>query len=231
MYLDEFFLFFLFRNIQYMRIINIKFLIHGELMNNENVKLYGHANISMNSKGVSQIENKISEIKDKTFDIIYYDLLSRTQECCDILKPHLISDAHLKKNDLFIERNFGIMNGLTKSELKSKHKDLYNLWKNDDSVVFLYGESLSDVCFRIIKGLKFIMSQEENEILWFTHPYLVGELYRFVNNIELTTKLKSLLKYGDTCDLTIVKDNSNVMLKLCMNGKIYFKNVSELFEF
>ncbi len=106
--------------------MNIYLLRHGETDWNLEGRLQGHEDIGMNQNGISQIEKAAEVLAScmQNVDVIISSPLSRARKSAEIVAGRL----DYKKEDivtepLFIERGFGLGEGLKFEERKKRFTD------------------------------------------------------------------------------------------------------------
>lgn len=93
---------------------------HGQNLDNQNGILNGHRDESLTGKGFAQAHEIAEKIKDAqlTFTTIYSSPLSRAFETAKIIHETIGSPAP-QKEELLIERDFGVMTGKKVSEIEA----------------------------------------------------------------------------------------------------------------
>ncbi|MCK4554659.1 histidine phosphatase family protein [Candidatus Parcubacteria bacterium] len=153
---------------------------HGKTDFNEQGRYLGRTNISLNAVGRQQAERLAEKIKKLKVDLIISSPLKRAVETAEIIKP----DAHkIIINPHFIERSFGVYEGLTKNEAKKEFPDLY---KQNITRIFNNtppnGETIQDVQNRVFDGLDKIKKNYQNKnILVVTHAFVAKVINKYFN--------------------------------------------------
>ena len=125
---------------------------HGETEWNVAMRLQGIQDSDLTAKGVRQVEKLAETITNEDFDVMVSSDLGRALQTSEIIASKTglsyIRDASLR------ERNFGIMEGLTREEISSKYPEvLAAYYKRKATYKVEKGESLNEFNARVIKGL------------------------------------------------------------------------------
>ncbi|MEG0306488.1 MAG: histidine phosphatase family protein [Clostridium sp.] len=189
--------------------MSIFLLRHGETDWNTIDRLQGHTDISLNETGKKKIEQVAFFFKRIIGDINYIisSPLSRANESALIFSNSVDYKGEIISDKLFIERSFGLAEGLLQEEIKLKFPDL------DIPEM----ESEENVFSRAIQGLNYYDS-----------------IYSDVNILIVThgAVLKTLVDNQTPCcgeDINIVESVPGGLFKLNLrNGEYQIKEIKVL---
>jgi broad specificity phosphatase PhoE len=120
------------------------------------------------------------KLKCPKIDLIVASPLSRAYETAEIIAMQLGSPkSQIIKNELFIERNFGVLEGTSYKEfwVDHNHKDL-------DALVG--AENVEQLHARAIKAYSFLQTLEADNILVVSHGSFARALWRVVKDLPHT---------------------------------------------
>jgi len=188
-------------------IMKIYLLRHGETNWSKDGRLQGHINIPMNEKGIRQV-NAAGELLSQTgeiIDLIITSPLIRARKSAEIIADKI----GYNKEDIvieygFIERNFGLEEGLTSEERKMKFPD----GRNPDI------ESVRDLCERAGNTIaKYINEYPDKTILLAAHSSIIKAVLSFVTKGEFPYKEgTAALGTGEFCILEYKEEAFRVMI-------------------
>ncbi|MBN2522426.1 MAG: histidine phosphatase family protein [Bacteroidales bacterium] len=164
----------------------ITLIRHGETEWNVAMRLQGVKDSNLTSKGLKQAELVAGKLCKRKFDIIISSDLGRAIKTAEIIasktRLNIIRDQTLR------ERNFGIMEGLTREEISEKYPDVISGYmKRKVSYAIENGESLTEFYDRVTQGLNRIISIHKGEkILIITHGGVLDCMIRMVFNYPLS---------------------------------------------
>ncbi|MGH4123817.1 MAG: histidine phosphatase family protein [Clostridium sp.] len=189
--------------------MSIFLLRHGETDWNAIDRCQGHTDIPLNETGKNKIEQVAFIFKKSIGDINYIvsSPLSRANESALIFSNSIGYKGEIAIDELFIERNFGLAEGLLGEEIKFKFPDL--------DVPEM--ESEKNVFSRAIQGLNYYDS-----------------IYSDVNILIVThgAVLKTLVDNQTTCceaDINLVKSVPGGLFKVDLrNGEYQIKEIKVL---
>ena len=134
------------------------------------------------------LESKQKEYKIEK--IISSDLL-RARQTTEIINDKL--KIKVEYTERLREMNNGEIAGMLNSEVEKKYPGLYyNTLKIDER--YPGGESPIEFYNRIIKDFEDIIKENEmyNNIMIVTHSGVINIIYRYINNMEWSNKIKSI---------------------------------------
>jgi len=97
------------------------FLRHGRSLADDEAKHEGRYDSPLTEIGVEQAENTAKKFKDYNFDLVITSPLKRALKTSEIISSKL--EIQMEINDLFKERDNGILAGLTFEEAKIKYPE------------------------------------------------------------------------------------------------------------
>lgn len=124
--------------------MSIYFLRHAKTVNNQRGIISGRIDSPLLNYSVI----KTSE-SDICFDVVY---ISTAKRCLDTLKLGLqyFCYSEITETDLLLERDVGIIEGMTRNKAKKLYPDYFIGNKLDVNANLLNGESITDVKDRLI---------------------------------------------------------------------------------
>ena len=159
---------------------------HAETEWNVAMRLQGIQDSALTPKGIKQSELVADALSNQEFDILISSDLNRAVETAEIIavkiKLSITRDTSLR------ERNFGIMEGLTREEISEKYPDvLSQYYKRKATYEVENGESLNAFNNRVTMGLtRIVNSNEGKKILIVSHGGVLDCIIRMVFNYPLS---------------------------------------------
>lgn len=144
-----------------MRIIVVR---HGETDWNKEGRYQGDLDIPLNERGLRQAERLSQALASERIDIIFSSPLRRALETAKAI-------AMRQKSPLFVidelkEISFGEWEGLLISEIKTRYRDVYEMWiREPEKVTIPSGESLSMVFSRVKLFLDPVLERYKKETI------------------------------------------------------------------
>jgi len=162
--------------------------------------LQGIQDSNLTSKGLRQAELLARELYSRKFNVMISSDLGRAIKTAEIISSK--TNLTVIRDQALRERNFGIMEGLTREEISEKYPDvLSGFMKRKVSYKIENGESLAEFYDRVTKGLNRIISVHEGKrILIITHGGVLDCMIRMVFHYPLS----------DTRNFTIYNASINV---------------------
>ena len=153
---------------------------HGQTDFNKQGRYMGRTDLSLNFVGRQQAMELAKEVKKLKIGFVVSSPLKRAMETAEIIKPN---ELKVIVNSHFIERSFGVYEGLTKDEAKKEFPDLY---KRNITRVFnnapLNGETIKEVQERVFNGLDEIKKNyQDKNILIITHAFVAKVINKYFN--------------------------------------------------
>ena len=165
--------------------MNITIVRHGETEWNIEKKFQGQGNSNLTALGKEQAEKvSVALLKDK-FDIMFSSDLERCRNTALIINKKL--NLKLIEDKRIRERNFGVIQGLTKEEIQYQYPDIY-LKYITGSINFAVpgGESFSDLFYRVNDFFDWLSVQPfYTRVLIVTHGGVLDCVIRKVMGLSL----------------------------------------------
>jgi probable phosphoglycerate mutase len=159
---------------------------HGETDWNAERRLQGHLDVPLNATGVAQARATAGNLGDERFGALYSSDLQRAfqtaGEVARVLKLDIQPDPRLR------ERRYGLFEGLTYDEARSRYPDDYRRFEERDPA-FAFpqgGESLTDFAARIRDALEALAQRHAGgQILVVTHGGVLDIAHRLTSGRSL----------------------------------------------
>lgn len=107
-----------------MKIGKLTIIRHGESTWNAEERFAGSSDVPLTVKGREQARAAAIELSSLHFDLVFTSRLDRARETYLVMKPYLKGNLleHVEHEDLN-ERNFGVLEGLKKSDLAATYSN------------------------------------------------------------------------------------------------------------
>lgn len=117
---------------------------------NEENRFTGWTDVPLSKEGLESAEDRARKFDNEKIDIIYTSPLIRNRETVDLILKNLGKEnIPIVEDRALDERNYGILTGLNKEEMKKKYgEEQIHVWRRSYNVAPPEGESLEDVCKR-----------------------------------------------------------------------------------
>ena len=146
--------------------MDIIMIRHGETDDNVS-KIFSRDTTKLTNNGKKQILKTRENIKELSYDKIYFSPLTRTVETLDVLGLEGKSEERIREID------FGIFTGKTFKEIKEIYPKETEAWLDDtNNYLIPEGESLLNVYKRVKEFLEEALAKNEN-ILLVTHDCVI----------------------------------------------------------
>ncbi|MDR0934074.1 MAG: histidine phosphatase family protein [Burkholderiaceae bacterium] len=162
---------------------------HGQTEWNVARRLQGHSDIPLNEKGMEQALALADALREESFNAIYSSDLQRALKTAEaIAKWH---NLPVTADAAFRERSYGVVEGLSREELKSRYPDDHAAWYSaDPDHRFPAGtrpsESIRTLHNRAIDAIFRIAGQHAGEkIILVAHFGIIEAAYRAANDLPL----------------------------------------------
>ena len=198
-----------------MTLKKIYFVRHGQTIFNKMKKIQGSSDIELSDEGKLQANNV--KLDYLNFDMLIHSGLKRSKETLDIIKKNYNLKGEYIKNDNIIERGYGIFEGLTEDDIKSKHFDLYEKWKENENTCIEGSESIDNVIKRFLKFIEYVKNSNGNNILAVTHSGFLYAIYKYITNTDLG--IRPDIKFPNCC--VVVLNIKDTHLELIIGDKTY----------
>ena len=130
---------------------------HGQTDWNAEDIFRGRIDVKLNRIGIYEAKIIGKKLSNIPVDGIFSSPLSRALETSKLIASfHKIPVQLL---DELVDINFGVWEGLSRSEVKSRYPDIFSIWERTPEMVKIpNAETLNDVKERAIQGLNIILS-------------------------------------------------------------------------
>ncbi|MGA2793410.1 MAG: histidine phosphatase family protein [Roseiarcus sp.] len=153
---------------------------HGETAWNREGRIQGHLDSPLNADGIAQARTLAERLRMESFAALISSDLGRARRTAQYISMRtghtVIVDTRLR------ERQYGIFEGLTRSEAKSVYPDVYARYE-DESVTYAIpgGESAEECFLRNLECLQELADRyPDRRIVVVTHGGVLDGLYRHV---------------------------------------------------
>lgn len=160
---------------------------HGETEWNSEGRFQGHLNSVLNQEGLAQAEALGKRFASEPFDLLLSSDLGRALQTARAIAAstghEIVIEPRLR------ERNMGIFQGLTSTEVQSRHPDEYRRFKaNDPDYVIPGGESVRQLQARCVACIAELARTHAGLTLTaVTHGGVLAVLYRHAKAMPLDT--------------------------------------------
>jgi broad specificity phosphatase PhoE len=176
---------------------HLYFVRHGESEDNLR-QLWSTAQTPLTDLGRRQALQAAMLIKNKGVicNLITCSTLPRAVETATIIAKTIGYDKNVSQNALFIERNWGTLTGMSKTDPELALK---NIERIDD---IAGAEKLADLHKRAIRALEFLKSQNHDTVILVGHSSFGRALRRVVNGEPYTNEYLPDLVVYDNGEIT-----------------------------
>lgn len=164
---------------------NFTLVRHGETEWNLSGRWQGHADAPLSERGEAQAQALGKRFKTESFDACYASDLGRAVRTAKLaLGPAGMS---FETDDRLRERDLGVMQGLTTSEMVQRCPEVYDSFRNaGPDYVIPDGESFRQFHDRCVEALEDYAERHAGErVLIITHGGVLGSIFRYVAHIPL----------------------------------------------
>lgn len=142
--------------------MTIYFIRHGESLANEKDLFLGHGDLDLTKKGYEQAKKTAEFLRSAQIDVIYSSDLQRAFHTAQPTAE--IKGLPIIKEKGFREIDAGEWDFKPFSELKTKYKKTYDLWRDDyENAHCDGGESVKKMLDRIVKTLLKVIDKHPNK--------------------------------------------------------------------
>ena len=158
---------------------------HGETEWNQQHRMQGQRDSPLTATGLQQARQLARRLKDVAFSVLYSSDLGRahqTARCIADLTGHeIIADRDLR------ERSFGIFEGLTNSEIETRHPEHYAPFaRREPDFAMPGGESARQFRARCVGCLERIADRHAGDtVVVVSHGLVLDALYRTACDMAL----------------------------------------------
>lgn len=135
---------------------------HGETYDNKRRIFSGRRQSKLTHMGIKQAEILAKKLKNKRIDIMIVSRLVRSKKTAKIiLKYH--PNTKIERDDRIIERNYGNLNGKSKTKLMRENPELAAKYRRGYDFPPPHGESIKMVEKRVIPFCKELVNRMKKE--------------------------------------------------------------------
>lgn len=166
---------------------------HGETAWNRASRLQGHLNVALNETGRHQANRMAQALAGERIDAVYASDLARARRTARPLAAG--AGLRVRSDKGLRERNFGIFEGLTYTEIKERFPDQAQRWHARDTGFGPEGgETLQAFHERAVDAVAAIAARHRGQtIAVVTHGGVLDALYRAASRIALDAQRNWLL--------------------------------------
>ena len=158
---------------------------HGETELNVAKRYQGHSDSPLTENGRNQVSSLGRRMAKMKFDTLISSDLGRTQETATIIAEY--TGHSIKTDSRLRERNYGVLEGLTVSDIKAGHSEvLERLDANDPDYIIPDGESLRQHFQRNVAVFEELQSGiSDGRVALVVHGGVLDSLFRYVARLPL----------------------------------------------
>ena len=158
---------------------------HGETVWNAEHRFQGHGDSPLTDTGRNQVAALGHRMEAINFDTLISSDLGRTQETATIIAEY--TGHSIKTDSRLRERNYGVLEGLTVSDIKAGHSEvLERLDANDPDYIIPDGESLRQHYQRNVAVFEELQSGiSDGRVALVVHGGVLDSLFRYAARLPL----------------------------------------------
>jgi probable phosphoglycerate mutase len=167
---------------------------HGETEWNSQKRMQGHSNSDLSEVGRGQIQALGELMKNVSFDHIYSSDSLRTSQTAEAITQY--SGHTLQFDQRIREKNLGVFEGLTSTEAKERHPEVYRLFKTAGAnYVIDEGESTQQLLERALEFIEEIRLRHPQErVVMVTHGGVVRVLMKHALGLSIDAPTRFIIK-------------------------------------
>ena len=167
---------------------------HGETEWNSQQRMQGHSNSDLSEVGRGQIQALGELMKNVSFDHIYSSDSLRTSQTAEAITQY--SGHTLQFDQRIREKNLGVFEGLTSTEAKERHPEIYRLFKTAGAnYVIDEGESTQQLLERALEFIEEIRLRHPQErVVMVTHGGVVRVLMKHALGLSIDAPTRFIIK-------------------------------------
>lgn len=167
---------------------------HGETEWNSQQRMQGHSNSDLSEVGRGQIQALGELMKNVSFDHIYSSDSLRTSQTAEAITQY--SGHTLQFDQRIREKNLGVFEGLTSTEAKERHPEVYRLFKTAGAnYVIDEGESTQQLLERALEFIEEIRLRHPQErVVMVTHGGVVRVLMKHALGLSIDAPTRFIIK-------------------------------------
>ncbi len=167
---------------------------HGETEWNSQKRMQGHSNSDLSEVGRGQIQALGELMKNVSFDHIYSSDSLRARQTAEAITQY--SGHTLQFDQRIREKNLGVFEGLTSTEAKERHPEVYRLFKTaGPNYVIDEGESTQQLLERALEFIEEIRLRHPQErVVMVTHGGVVRVLMKHALGLSIDAPTRFIIK-------------------------------------
>ena len=167
---------------------------HGETEWNSQKRMQGHSNSDLSEVGRGQIQALGELMKNVSFDHIYSSDSLRARQTAEAITQY--SGHTLQFDQRIREKNLGVFEGLTSTEAKERHPEVYRLFKTAGAnYVIDEGESTQQLLERALEFSEEIRLRHPQErVVMVTHGGVVRVLMKYALGLSIDSPTRFIIK-------------------------------------
>jgi len=167
---------------------------HGETEWNSQKRMQGHSNSDLSEVGRGQIQALGELMKNVSFDYIYSSDSLRARQTAEAITQY--SGHTLQFDQRIREKNLGVFEGLTSTEAKELHPEIYRLFKTAGAnYVIDEGESTQQLLERALEFIEEIRRRHPQErVVMVTHGGVVRVLMKHALGLSIDAPTRFIIK-------------------------------------
>lgn len=167
---------------------------HGETEWNSQKRMQGHSNSDLSEVGRGQIQALGELMKNVSFDHIYSSDSLRARQTAEAITQY--SGHTLQFDQRIREKNLGVFEGLTSTEAKERHPEVYRLFKTAGAnYVIDEGESTQQLLERALEFIEEIRLRHPQErVVMVTHGGVVRVLMKYALGLSIDAPTRFIIK-------------------------------------
>lgn len=167
---------------------------HGETEWNSQKRMQGHSNSDLSEVGRGQIQALGELMKNVSFDHIYSSDSLRARQTAEAITQY--SGHTLQFDQRIREKNLGVFEGLTSTEAKERHPEIYRLFKTAGAnYVIDEGESTQQLLERALEFSEEIRLRHPQErVVMVTHGGVVRVLMKYALGLSIDSPTRFIIK-------------------------------------
>ena len=167
---------------------------HGETEWNSQKRMQGHSNSDLSEVGRGQIQALGELMKNVSFDHIYSSDSLRARQTAEAITQY--SGHTLQFDQRIREKNLGVFEGLTSTEARERHSEIYRLFKTaGPNYVIDEGESTQQLLERALEFIEEIRLRHPQErVVMVTHGGVVRVLMKYALGLSIDSPTRFIIK-------------------------------------
>lgn len=151
---------------------------HVETVWNREGRIQGHLDSPVTAEGIAQAQALATRLRGTKFDLFVSSDLGRARATAAYIAAEIGMEAVLDPR--LRERNYGIFQGMTRTEAKATHPEVYRRYSEEDVAFAIPGGESTQACFERSVGCleELAACRPGQRLLVVTHGGVIDGLYR-----------------------------------------------------